>query len=152
MSVKSKIALSFLLVALANASNAQDCADFHSRFCPIPDMSYYYDQQSSSFPLKDNDTIEVRVIVFEKTDYYVSLCTQKRSRKIHLRILEDTPERKLIYDNEKENYIDYVTFSNDMTRKLIFEVAIQLDKKNKLDLKAYCAGLLVAKRIRVDAF
>lgn len=138
-----------ILSAFFNVLFAQDCTDFHTKSCPLPDFSYYYDQQSGSFQLKDGQTGELRVIVFEKTDYYVSVCTQKRHKNINLKILEDTPERKLIYDNSLDGYIDSIRFSNDVTKKLIFEVTVTNDKT---EAKERCVGILIAKCIRVDAF
>lgn len=147
-----KITIFFILNVLFFKAHSQDCPDFHTRYCPIPDFSYYYDQQSGSFSLKEGEIAELRVIVFEKNDYYVSVCSQKKDNSVHLRILEDTPEKKVIYDNEKNDYINYVSFSNDVTRKLIFEVVLRIEKEGKISSKQRCVGILVAKRIRVEAF
>lgn len=152
MLLRGNIIILFILIAFSFKANAQDCPDFHTRYCPIPDFSYYYDQQSGSFSLKEGEIAELKVIVFEKNDYYVSICSQKKDNSVHLRIIEDTPEKKVIYDNAKNEYINYVSFSNDVTRKLIFEVALRIEKPDKISTKQRCVGVLVAKRIRVEAF
>jgi len=144
-----KVGVVVLSIAFINVLFAQDCTDFHTKSCPIPDFSYYYDQQSGSFTLRDGQLGELRVIVFEKTDYFVSICTQKRHKNIQLKIFEDDSEKKLIYDNSMDGFVDSIKFSNDITKKLILEVMVTNDKT---DIKERCVGILVAKRIRVDAF
>ena len=149
MDFRIKTVIIVLLAAFANILSAQNCTDFHLKSCPIPDFTYYYDQQSGSFTLRDGETAELRVIVFEKTDYYISLCAQKKHKNIRLKILEDNLEKKLIYDNSLDSYIDSVKFSNDITKKLILEVTVTNDRP---EVKERCVGILVAKRIRIDAF
>jgi hypothetical protein len=140
----------YLIVILHSTGFGQECADFHSRSCPIPDFSYFYDQQSGSFALRAGETAELRIIVFEVTDYYVSLCSHRRFKNVRLRIIEDSPQRTLLYDNSAEEYVNNVQFTNDVTRRLILEVSVPEDANDKSDARERCVGVLLAKRIRVE--
>ncbi|MDX9847867.1 MAG: hypothetical protein RBT74_12870 [Tenuifilaceae bacterium] len=148
----SRIWIIATLLALAINASGQACGDFHTRSCPIPDFSYYYDQQSTSFALKVGESAEVNIVVFERSDYFLSVCSHKRFKNINIRILDDTPAKKVLYDNAAENYTDSVKFTNDVTKKLILEVSVPEKGNEKNDGKERCVGVLVAKRIRVDAF
>ncbi len=151
MDLIRKLLFTYLVVLSITSARGQSCLDFHTRTCPIPDFSYYYDQQSASFSMKVADTTELRAIVFEKSDYYVSVCAHKKIKRINLNIYEDTPQRKLLYSNSTNAYSDSVKFSNDLTQQVIFEVSIPVQGNDKDDKRERCVGVLIAKRIRVEA-
>lgn len=152
MRIFSLFSLLFVLLALSFDAEAQACADFHTRSCPLPDFSYYYDQQSASFALKVGEKAEVNIVVFEKNDYYISICYHRRFDKVNLRILDDNPQKSVLYDNAAESYTDSVKFTNNETKKLILEVSVPEELNNKSDTRQRCVGVLIAKRIKVDAF
>jgi hypothetical protein len=58
----------------------------------------------------------------------------------------------LLYDNSAENFTDTVKFNNDVTKKLILKVSVPEEHNQKSDGKERCVGVLIAKRIRVEAF
>lgn len=148
-----KLILVHLLFVPALSGTAQECADFHTQTCPIPDFSYYYDQQSASFNLKVGDTAELQIVVFEKTDYYLSVCAHRRVNNVQIKVLEDSPDRTLLYDNIAEGFVDSVKFTNNRTRKIILEVMLPEEgNKRASDGKERCVGVLIAKRIKVDEF
>jgi hypothetical protein len=130
--------------------HAQKCTDFHLAFCPIPDFSFYYDQQSTSIALGVGESAEVKIIVYENTDYYISVCKHRKFNTAGLKIFEDTEEREVLFDNSTNAYIDSVKFHNKATRKLILEVSIPEDKNDRSDDKKRCAGVMIASRMHVQ--
>jgi len=148
-----RILLIFSLVTPVLSGVSQECAGFHTQTCPIPDFSYYYDQQSASFNLKVGDTAELQIVVFEKTDYYLSVCAHRRVNNVQIKVLEDSSDRTLLYDNIAEGFVDSVKFTNNSTRKIILEVMLPEQGNNRAnDGKERCVGVLIAKRIKVDEF
>ncbi|MDX9770679.1 MAG: hypothetical protein RBT19_09960 [Tenuifilaceae bacterium] len=152
MRISGIVFLFLLLRAFSQEANAQACADYHTRACPIPDFSYYYDQQSTSVSLRVGEKAEVNIVVFELTDYFVSVCSHRKFKNINLRILDDASGRKVLFDNAAESYVDSVKFTNNATKKLILEILVPEEGNDKSDTRERCVGVLVAKRINVDAF
>lgn len=128
---------------------AGNCTYYHQENCPIPDFSFYYNGQSKSAKFKLGQTSELRIVVYEGEDYFISVCAPKKWKPIRLRILEDNEERTLLFDNKKQNYVDSVKFSNQVTKRLILEISTPAfnesdDKADPNETK--CVGVLIASR------
>lgn len=136
------------LVFLQLHASSQDCSDFHLSFCAIPDFTFFYNQQSRSFNMRVGQTKELRIIAYENTDYFISSCKHRKFSTLLFRIFEDTETKDLLFDNSTNNYVDFIKFANQETRKLIIEISLPVEKNDENDHKLRCAGILVATRLR----
>lgn len=129
---------------------AQKCVDYHTGYCPIPDYSFFYNQQSKSFELALGQSAEIRIIAYENTEYYISACAHRKYKRYQLRILEDNDNRSVLFDNSRMGFIDSVKFLNQTTRRLILEITVPEEGNNPEgdDGKPKCAGILIATRLR----
>lgn len=129
---------------------AQKCVDFHTGYCPIPDYSFFYNQQSKSFELALGQSAEIRIIAYENTEYYISACAHRKYKRYQLRILEDNDNKSVLFDNSRMGYVDSVKFLNQTTRRLILEITVPEEGNNPEsdDGKPKCAGILIATRLR----
>lgn len=149
-----KIAIIILIVILGilgtGIAQAQKCLHYHENNCDIPDYTYYYNGQSKSALFKRGQTSELKVVVFEGEEYYISVCGDKKLGQIRFRILEDNELHRVLYDNSQHGFTDNMTFTNTASRKIVIEVSIppvevRPNSKEKVDANAtYCAGVLIA--------
>lgn len=140
------IAITATLLLSFYLARAQECKDFHLGFCPIPDFTYYYNQQSSSLEVKVGDTREVHIIAYENTDYFISVCKHRKFNTLQFKLYTDEP-RELLYDNATNSFADSIKFANQETRKLIIELSIPKEKNDSADRKRRCAGVLIGTRM-----
>ena len=146
------IPLAFFMAGTGHAQilyNSDNCTYYHQDNCPIPDFSFYYNGQSKSALFKRGQTSELRIVVYEGEDYFISVCAPRKWQPVHFRILEDDADRTVLFDNERQGFIDTVKFKNEVTKRLIIEVtAPQLpeddDKTDPEEKK--CIGVLIASR------
>lgn len=137
---------SLLLLFLFASLYSQECKDYHLAFCPIPDFTYYYNQQSRSTEISVGNTKEVHIIVYENTDYYISVCKHRKFNTLQFKLFTEDP-RELLYDNATNAYSDTIKFSNQETRKLVIELSIPKEKNDPSDRKKRCAGVLIGSRM-----
>jgi hypothetical protein len=123
----------------------QDCTEYHQYHCLYADYTFFYSRQSKSSLFRPGQTSEMKIIAYSGEDYYVSVCAHRKFGNIHLRILEDNENKKVIYDNAQDNFSEFVTFSNEVTRNLILEVSVPLgDSKDTKE--ARCLGVVIQFR------
>jgi len=75
------------------------------------------------------------------------MCAKEKLFPIHYRII-DADTKEVFYDNEEDDYVEQVGFSNEQTRKIILEVTMLAEKfkpKDMLDSRA-CVGILILWR------
>lgn len=148
MLVKRIIVFISTVILLQLHALSQDCSDFHLSFCAIPDFTFFYNQQSRSFNMMVGQTKELSIIAYENTDYYISACKHRKFNTLLFRIYEDTETKDLLFDNSTNNYVDFIKFANQETRKLIIEISLPVEKNEESDHKLRCAGILIATRLR----
>ena len=127
-------------------SQSQSCKDFHLGFCPIPDFTYYYNQQSQSMEFRVGEKKEVHIIAYENTDYFISICKHRKFNTLQLKLYTEDP-RELIYDNSTNTFADTLKFANRETRRLVLELSIPKEKNDPKDRKERCAGVLIGTRM-----
>ena len=134
--------ISLLLPVLASS---QDCTDYHQYHCLYGDYTFFYSRQSKSALFRQGQTSELKIIAYSGEDYYVSVCAHRKFGDIRFRILEDNPGRKVIYDNAADDYAEFITFANDVTRNLIIEVSVpEGDERSSKDRR--CVGVVIQFR------
>ena len=144
MNKKFSIFLTLLLFASV-VGYSQDCTGYHEYHCLYADYTFFYSRQSKSALFQHGQTSELKIIAYGGEDYYIAVCAHRKFGNIHVRILEDTPGRKVIYDNADNDYSESVTFSNDITRNLIVEVSVpEGDPKENSDRR--CVGVVIEFR------
>lgn len=143
----NKIIPSFLLVLFfaTTLAYSQDCTGYQEYHCLYADYTFFYSRQSKSALFQHGQISDLKIIAYGGEDYYIAVCAHKKFGNVHFRILEDNPGRKVIYDNADDNYINNVTFSNDVTRNLIVEVSVVGgDPKESSDRR--CVGVVIEFR------
>lgn len=145
--MKNILVLVFMVVSFSSSTLSQECIDYHKDFCPLPDYSFYYDQQSKGMDMFVGEKIRLNIIFYASTDYYLSVCGHRKFRTIQFQIIEPESKR-VLYDNATEDYVDNIIIKNKNTRNLIVEVSIprELNKVKKNDERK-CVGLLLASRL-----
>jgi len=142
---KNTLILLIALLSFPVISFGQDCTEYHQYHCLYADYTFFYSRQSKSTLFRPGQTNEMKIIAYSGEDYYVAVCAHRKFGNIHLRILEDNANKKVIYDNAQDNYSEFITFSNNVTRNLILEVSVPLGD-NKDTKEARCVGLVIQFR------
>jgi hypothetical protein len=125
--------------------NSQDCTDYHQYHCMYADYTFFYSRQSKSTLFKAGQSTEIKIVAYTGEDYYVAVCAHRKFGNVRFRIIEDTPARKVFYDNANDKYSESITFSNDVTRNLIIEVSVpEGDPKDANDRR--CVGVVIEFR------
>ncbi len=126
-------------------SLAQDCTDYHQYHCLYADYTFFYSKQSKSALFRQGQVSELKVIAYSGEDYYISVCAHRKFGNIRFRIIEDNAGRRVIYNNANDNYSEYITFTNEVTRNLILEVSVpEGDSKDSNDRR--CVGVVIQFR------
>lgn len=124
---------------------SQDCTDYHQYHCMYADYTFFYSRQSKSSLFKPGQSSELKIVAYSGEDYYVAVCAHRKFGNLHLRIIEDNENRKVLYDNAQDDYSDSIIFSNDVTRNLIIEVSVpEGDPKDANDRR--CVGVVIEFR------
>lgn len=146
MSMNKILAVFFISLFLAPVwLYSQDCTDYHQYHCVYADYTFFYSRQSKSTLFKPGQSTEIKIVAYSGEDYYVAICAHRKFGNVRFRIVEDTPARKVFYDNSADNYSESITFSNDVTRNMIIEVSVpEGDPKDANDRR--CVGVVIEFR------
>lgn len=135
----------FFSILMPLISNGQDCTDYHQYHCMYGDYTFFYSRQSKSALFRPGQTSELKIIAYSGEDYYISVCAHRKFGDIRYRILEDTPAKKVIYDNAMDDYAESIIFTNSITKNLIIEVSVpEGDERNTKDRR--CVGVVLQFR------
>jgi hypothetical protein len=142
------ILIIFFVVSFYFQAYGQRCVNYHEKFCEIPDFTYYYNGQSKSGLFAKGQTSELKIVVFEGEDYFVSVCGEKKLGELRFRVLEDNNLKRVLFDNSQHGFVKTMTFTNTVTRKVVIEVTIPEGTDDKIDTpgEKHCAGVLIAFR------
>jgi hypothetical protein len=145
MKTKIQILFLFLILFVPVLVKSQDCTDYHQYHCLYADYTFFYSRQSKSSLFRQGQSSELKIIAYSGEDYYISVCAHRKFGDIQFKILEDTPARKVIYDNASNAYSENITFTNEVTRNLIIEVTVpEGDDRNSNDRR--CVGVVIQFR------
>ena len=140
-----KIALFSFIFFLPVKALSQDCTDYHQYHCLYADYTFFYSRQSKSALFRQGQSSELKIVAYSGEDYYISVCAHRKFGDIQYKIMEDNPQRTIIYDNSKDNFAESITFSNEVTRNLIIEVTVpEGDNKSSNDRR--CVGVVIQFR------
>ena len=136
---------SVLLIMLAMYSFSQDCTGYHQFHCPYADYTFFYSRQSKSALFRKGQSSELNIIGYGGEDYYISVCAHRKFGDIHFKIVEDSEDSTLIYDNADYEYSNSVTFTNKATRNLLITVSVpEGNERGKIERR--CVGVIVQFR------
>ena len=135
-----------LLLFLSIGLKSQPCINFHKgKQCRVTmDESFKLFSQSKSAMIETTKTYKYQVILFGGYDYKIGLCTESGFEPIHFRII-NAEDQTVFFDNEDEKYIETIGFSNEETKKVIFEItllATDLKVNDERDTRA-CLGIAI---------
>jgi hypothetical protein len=108
------------------------------------DESFRPFSQSKSAMVEATKTYKYQVVLFGGYDYKIGLCTDRGFDPIHFRII-NAEDQTVFYDNEDDEFIETCGFSNEKTKKVIFEItllATDLKVKDIGDTRA-CFGIAI---------
>lgn len=144
MKIQFNIILTLVLVILGYSKTfSQDCFYYHEYFCKYPNSTYFYSGQSRSALFTNGMISEFRLVTFGGEDYHISICYERKFKNVRLRLLEDSEDRTVLYDNADFNYRETMTFSNNVARKIIVEISAPEDASGKADNDPKCVGVLI---------
>ena len=121
----------------------QDCSYYHEYFCKFPNSSYFYSSQSRSALFTSGMTSQFKLVTFGGEDYSISICYERKFKKVRIRLIEDNADHTVLYDNADFDYKETMTFSNNVARKIIIEISVPEDPTNKDNQELRCVGVLI---------
>lgn len=147
-----KLVLILSLLIVTVYLKGQPCYDFHRIYlvnkmmgCGIKDISgYKLFSQSKSGIVEAQKTYKYQLTLFGGYDYKVGLCTKMNFTPIHFRII-NPEDQSVIYDNEADDFVETIGFSNEKTKNVIFEITLLATKKKFKDIddKRTCLGVAI---------
>jgi hypothetical protein len=120
------------------------CKDFYknNRCYTLVEKDFKQYGQARGALIEVNQTYKLQAVLFGQKDYIISVCSEMRSVDIHFKIINiDTKE--VIYDNENDDFNNWIGFPVKETIKVLIEVTLQTDKKDDKDpaLSRTCIGV-----------
>lgn len=142
--LKSIVVVLFFLVM--SDLLAQNCSDFHLRTrSDCAEFSYgewnIYGQSKSAL-VELNSKVSLQVIFYGGKDYAISFCSDRKLYPIHYRLIE-AETKKVIFDNEEDNYVTGVKFGVSDTKAIIIEVTALGKSKKTLEPVVGCLGIRI---------
>lgn len=141
-----KSIISLLLFLIGGNLVAQDCSDFHLRTrsdcAEFTYGEYKIYGQSKSALVELNNMVSLQVIFYGGKDYAISFCSDKKLYPIHFRLIE-AETRKVIYDNEEDDYIPGVKFGVNDTKAIIIEATALGKSKKSYEPVVGCLGIRI---------
>jgi len=142
-----KIPISLLLVlAFPVLGYGQFCGDFQKvgdcRNDLVPSYRYY--NQSRGDMIGVGYTIKYNIIFYGDKDYIVSFCTLKNFYPVHFKLVDEISE-KVLYDNEKDDYMESIGFGVEKTKMILIEVEVLAHKASDKEIEEHypCLGMLI---------
>lgn len=141
-----KLYFIIIFLFIIRLAYSQDCTDYHEFHCLFGDYTFFYSKQSRSMLMRPGQKSELKIVAYGGEDYFVSVCATKKFGKLRFRIIEDTPEKSVLFDNAENNYEETVIFSNEVTRNLIIEVSVPEATSDKKAREYRCVGVVIMFR------
>ena len=135
-----------LLLSVPPAILSQDCQNHHHegecRFDLKRDHEIY--TQSSSISMSPLDTVEMNIVFYGQKDYILSFCTHKKMYPVHF-VLIDRQTGEILYDNERDRYLESLGLGFDVTRSLTIRINVLARESTEEEIRnnVGCLGLLI---------
>jgi len=146
---KILFSLLFVVVTISLLVAQSDCKSYHTKKCDGYGDPYKYSGQSKSASFDLGETSSFKMSAFGGFEYSVSLCAERQLEGIYFRILEDTPEKTVLYDGQGDEMLDEQFFIED-SKKLIVEVVVPKSETpvEELDYEDTngCVGVVIEYR------
>ncbi len=100
--------------------------------------------QSKSAAIEINKSYKFQVILYGQKDFIFSLCTESGFSPLHFK-LTDNQTNEVIYDNEQDNYNQYIGFAMEKTTTVNVDVEILMESEDNQDPKKtrVCLGVQI---------
>ena len=141
----------FIIALLSPVLIAQrnDCKKFHlySECNNNPGPRYKYDGQSRSNIIGAGDQMVYSIVLYEAMQYKINFCTSEFFEPIHIKLL-NAVTNEIMYDNETDDYLNFLTLNIDETQRLKFSVEILATDMSEEDKLEYfgCLGMMIQKK------
>jgi hypothetical protein len=143
--LKYTISYLLLFLMLLPAYN-QSCMGFYRNpRCYVKEAKGFKPYgQSKSAAIEVNKKYKFQVVLYGQKDFIFSLCTEPGFSPLHYK-LTDNQTNEVIYDNEQDDYNQYVGFAMDKTTTVNVEVEIIMEAGDNEDpMKArVCLGVQI---------
>lgn len=138
--------LSLILFSTGLQAQKNDCKKFHlyGDCRQYPGAKFKYDGQSRSNIIGVGDQLIYSLILYSEKQYKIFFCTSDLFRPIHLKLMNgETGE--LMYDNERDEYIETLTLNIEKTQRVKVSVEILGSKMTEEEKMEYfgCIGMLI---------
>ena len=132
---------------------SQDCGESYKKGDCKMDLHKGYKtfSQSRGFSVTPKDTVELSVVFYGQKDYILSFCTHHKFYPVHYKLI-DHETGDVLYDNEKDNYIESLGVGFDVTKSLTLRVNVLAREATEDEIREYnsCLGLLIQYRSYPD--
>jgi len=133
------IFLLFLLISPVGLK-AQNCSGFEKK-CQQAPHNFKASSQSRAFSLRKMKKVAIRQTLFANRQYFMSVCGKSKLGEIHIRVLADSPQREVLFDNAADNFCSQKTFQIETTIAVIIEISAPHFFEEQA---AECAALFIA--------
>lgn len=138
--------LSLLLLSTGLQAQKNDCKKFHlyGECRQFPGAKFKYDGQSRSNIIGVGDQLIYSLILYSEKQYKIFFCTSDFFKPIHLKLMNgETGE--LMYDNERDEYIETLTLNIEKTQRVKVSVEILAHEMTEEEKMEYfgCIGMLI---------
>jgi hypothetical protein len=123
----------------------QDCTDFHQYHCSYADYTFFYSRQSKSIQFRKGQSSEFQIIAYGGEDYYLAVCGSQKLGNIRFQIIEDNADRTVLYDNADNEYLESISFTNEVTRNMIIQLSVEEGSVKESKITG-CAGMVIQFR------
>ena len=134
--------LSLLLFCIWAICFGQDCTEFHQYHCSYADYTFFYSRQSKSIQFRKGQSSDIQFIAYGGEEYYLAVCCSQKLGKIRFQIIEDNPERTVLFDNANNQYVNSINFTNEVTRNLIIRLSVAAGT-SKESKNIGCVGVVI---------
>ncbi len=135
-----------LLLLTLCTGYSQSCKGFYkTKGCYVNEAKGFKTYgQSKSAAIEVNKLYTFQVVLYGQKDFIFSLCTEPGFKPLHFK-LTDNDTKEVIYDNEQDDYNQYVGFAMEKTTNVNVEVEIIMEAGDNVDPKGtrVCLGVQI---------
>ena len=134
MNVKKTVTGWIFILMIVFPAYSQSCQGFYKNSrCYVKDAKGFKPYgQSKSAAIEINKLYKFQVVLYGQKDFIFSLCTEPGFSPLHFK-LTDSKTNEVIYDNEQDDYNQYVGFSMDKMTTVNVEVEIIMEAGDNQD-------------------
>lgn len=150
MNTLFKISILTLLTVIGSLqiSAQSKCKEYHLKKCGGYGPPYKYSGQSRSASFELGEQSSFKMSAFSGFEYCVTLCASKQLKGIYFRVVENTPQKAILYDggSDESGMLQKEFFVEDSKKLLIEVVSPESDRSAEdmdYDRLNGCVGVII---------